>query len=167
MNRKGSKYFTIWWFVCWAFVLGGLVISASRFQNIIDVSSMDADLLASRVTDCIVDKGKLNFDINKEPDVFSLCKFAFREEKSYFLGIEVYNTTNCKEVPENEEGFEIECCPALKKYYFGSERLQDRCINLEGIKTTYMPDCKYKYVYATGQNEINYMIKIIGGTDER
>jgi len=169
-GKKGSeKYLSIWWYFCLAVILVGIVVAVMRFQTITNVSELDADVLASRVLSCVVENGKLIFDISQLPkaDVKSLCKISFREGKDYFIGLELYDFANCKEVNDTEQLIE---CSLKAKNYASSENqkidLMDRCINLEGVRTSLMPVCSYKNILIEDSGR-NFILRVIGGTYER
>ena len=173
-NKKGSeKYLSIWWYFCLAVILVGVVVAVMRFQTITNVSKLDADVLSSRVLDCVVENGTLIFDINQlnqlpKKDVKSICKINFREGKDYFVGLEVYNLTSCKEVPDGEE-IVIQCNIQTKNYISSEKQkidLMDRCINLEGVRTSLMPACPYKNIVIEQAGQ-KYILRVIGGTYEK
>lgn len=172
-GKKGSeKYLSLWWYACLAIILTGVVINTLRFQYVLDVSSLDAEILSNRVLNCIVRNGELVFEPSSlnNLDIFSLCNIKFREGKDYFIGIEIYNFSECKEVIGENDEKNLECPLFIEPLYNISKKpkidLFDRCVNLEGVQTSYMPSCSYKNVYTLRNNE-RYLLRIIGGTSER
>lgn len=160
MNKKGGKkYLSGWWLLVLIIITGGVVISISRINVLTDVSELDAEVLANRVLNCIVKNGEIVIEIDKQPNIFSLCKIEFRQGKSYFIGIEIYETRTCELTDE------IFKCGLKNKFYFGDKSMEDRCIKLKGINVAQMPVCSYKKAYAM-KNEQEYAIEVIGGTSE-
>jgi hypothetical protein len=170
-NKKGSeKYLSIWWFFCLAIVLTGTVVALSRFKTSYDVAFVDGNALANQVLDCIIQDGKLVFNVSEinKVDVLSLCKIRFRDGKDYFIALELYDYEECEKLEKNEEK-KLECYYTRKPVVFKSQNpkidLNDRCMNLEGVIATYMPPCAYKAVY-TEQESRKYILRVIGGTYE-
>jgi hypothetical protein len=165
MDKKGGeKWLSIWWYFCLVVILGGTVLAAWNFLHISDVSELDAEILASKVYNCVVSDNLIVFDIQNKPDIFSICKIADFEKnnlgKDYFIGIRIY------EIPGTGKEALLK-----KEYYYEPARyshgnLRDRCINLEGIPVTQMPDCSYKTKKVYGKDGGEYIIRVIGGTNE-
>lgn len=173
MNKKGGeKYLSIWWYLCLIFVLAGVVVSVWKFQVVTDVSYIDAGILANRVLDCLVRDGKItremsNFNIDS---FLEECKIKLRDGeqgKDYFIGIEVYDAEkDCTESNGEWNCMLKEGNGFYKSSKFMAGDLKERCLTLEGLKTTYMPECSYKEIYAfSGERKV--FLKIIGGTNER
>ncbi len=165
-GKHGAEYLSIWWFFVLAVVFAGVIVAVSRFGYAYDVSSLDASVLASRVSDCIVKDGEIVFDISnlKTLNILGLCGINFRQGKDYFVGIEVYNLSGCTNVQGKNT-----CYLASQPLYVSSQNqridLKDRCINLIGIKATYMPECSYKDMLAVKDGK-NFNVRVIGGTYE-
>jgi hypothetical protein len=169
-GKKGLNYLSLWWFFCLGVVLTGVVVAVSRFGYAYDVSSLDASILASRISDCVATNGELAFNVSgmKNLDITKLCHIKFRQGKDYFIGIEVYDLGKCNQTLTKRENI-TECPLASEPLYVSSEKpkidLKDRCLTLAGIKATYMPECSYKDIYAL-KNGKRYNIRIIGGAYE-
>jgi len=177
MNKKGGeKYLSVWWFFILTIVAGGTLIAIWRFQNVVNASELDAEVLASKVVDCIVKNGILVFDINEpirernKPDIFSLCEIKQFDKslgKDYFLGILIYDFSSCE--IKNEEWF---CNKLIKEFYYSPSEyllsnLKERCVTFEGFEVSRMPRCAYKNVYALGKNNEKFIVRVIGGTNEK
>jgi hypothetical protein len=175
-NKKGDgKYLSIWWFFCWVLVLVGFLIVTATHSNSLNASYLDAEVLAHRVLDCTVADGELKFSIN-EIGGFELseCGIELRPinsmelKKDYFLGVEIYESENCKPVGDKENV--LLCNVHAQKYFepaqgYALGNLKERCIRLEGVEVTQMPDCAYKIAYFK-QNDKEYILRIVGGTNE-
>jgi hypothetical protein len=119
----------------------------------------------NRIAGCIVADGKLAFTID-DLKIEDLCHMKF-PDKDYFFDVQVYALDECKKIPETQ-GLE---CQIKRDFPFAPEHykngdLRDRCINLEGIRVTKMPDCIYKIIYGVGQDNKQYVLRVIGGIHE-
>ena len=169
-NKKGGeKWLSIWWIAVLAIILGGVLISTARFRSALDISTLDADVLAERVSGCLVDEGRLVFEPANKPDVFSLCGIKFSDAKDYFIGVEVYESDKCIKT-----GSGTDCamnCPVGNKFYYEPSsysygNLKERCTTLAGFQTREMPSCAYREIYALGMDGKDYILRIIGATNE-
>jgi len=167
MNKKGGeKWLSIWWYFCLALILAGTVIATWRYQAASDASELDANVLVNRIAGCVVTDGKLSFSIDSL-NIEGLCHMK-PTDKDYFFDVQVYAVDECKKIPETGG---LEC--SIKKDFpfepikgYKNGDLRDRCIHLEGIKVTQMPECAYKTIYAIGKDNKRYILRIIGGTHE-
>lgn len=165
MNKKGGeKWLSIWWYFCLVIILGGTVYAAWNFLHISDVSELDAEILASKVYDCVVPDNVIAFDIQSKPDIFSLCKIADFEKnnlgKDYFVGIRIYEHLGTG----NESSLKKEYYYEPAMYSHGN--LRYRCVNMKDIEVTQMPGCSYKTKDVYGKDGSEYIIRVIGGTNE-
>ena len=162
-NNKGSeKWLSIWWYLCLAVVIVGVVIVTYRFQNITDASALDAKVLTENVADCVAvnEENVFNGDFN-----INLCSIQFNAKKDYFVGVQLYPLSKCVKNSDTTLN-----CTLEKEFDFEPEsyrngNLKERCITLEGIGVSGMPDCIYRTIPAEHDNG-NYFIRIIGATHE-
>jgi hypothetical protein len=109
---------------------------------------------------------KFNVDASAKPEIYSMCKIKFRPEVDYYIGLQIYDLAKC-----TETAGKTSCSSPVafdytpdKGYVHGD--LMDRCLTLEGIRVTQMPDCSYKTIIAAGQDGKQYALRIIGGINE-
>ena len=169
-NKKGGeKWLSIWWIAVLAIILGGVLISTVRFRSALDISTLDAEVLAERVSGCLVDEGKLVFEPANKPDVFSLCGIKFSDAKDYFIGVEIYEADKCTSTGSGAD-CQMNCSIGNKFYYEPSSylhgNLKERCTTLASFQTKQMPSCAYKEIYTLGNDGKDYILKIIGATNE-
>ena len=65
-NKKAAKYLTPWLFLVWGLI--ALSIAAAViiiYSAKIDIKAEEADILAVRIADCLVDDGYLNEEVNQ------------------------------------------------------------------------------------------------------
>jgi hypothetical protein len=168
LNKKGAeKWLSIWWYICLAIVLAGIVIIVYRFQSVTNVSELDAGILTAKIERCLVDNNnnlKFNVDANAKPELYSMCKIKFRPEVDYYIGLQIYDLATCTKTADKICSSPVAFDYTPNKYIHGD--LMDRCLTLEGIKVTQMPDCSYKTIIATGKDGKQYALRIIGGINE-
>lgn len=169
LNKKGAeKWLSIWWYICLAIVLAGIVITVYRFQSVTNVSELDAGILTAKIERCLVDNNNLKFnvDASAKPELYSLCNIKFQPEVDYYIGLQIYDLTKCTETPDKTS------CSLPVAFDYKPDRayvhgdLMDRCLTFEGIKVTQMPDCSYKTIMAIGNDGNKYALRIIGGINE-
>lgn len=102
-NKKaGEKYLSIWWFLVLILIGAGIVLSVALFYSAeINVREVEANFLAGRILDCLVEYGKLDsmvLDSSFNADyVFNKCKLskdAFGSGENFGFKIILYDAGN-------------------------------------------------------------------------
>ena len=161
MNRKGAeKILSIYWFLILTVVAGGIFAMVYAFYNHpYDVRELEADIMISKMADCISEGGKIKEnrlnDENFKNTFLNECGFNFDggETMQYYLEVDFYTLNNKDEslfsLAEGNENWIADC--ELEKEYGRTA------------------ECVEKRFYAVGQDNNQYLIKIlaiIGKTKE-
>lgn len=98
MNRKGWEEVLTLYLIMMMIFSGGVIVLCVLIINgaPVDVRKTEADILANRVIDCIVNQGYLIENFNSEFDLKKNCYFNFYslenekiDESQYFVKIEI------------------------------------------------------------------------------
>lgn len=141
LNKRGAdeQLISIWMFIIWIVIAAGIFASLWAFySDEIDVRSNEANILYSRIVDCISEQGKLVPDFNNEFDIFSNCgisKQVIEAEEKYYFSVSVFkmNDESLYYVDEGARGLDVLCKAGRGKY-------APRCLE----KTIYLIDYKVK-----------------------
>ncbi len=132
LNKKaGEKVFSLWWFVCIAFVgVAIVIVVTSRFGAIIDTRDKEIMMLQEKIMDCIVQEGYLNEEILEmsEEEFLIFCnlnKNQFTDNSPFLFNITIYDETQ-KEI---------------KSFLQGHISYQEDCKVAAGKKTPNYPFC--------------------------
>ncbi len=158
MDKKAdTKYLSLWWFLIIAIIglgiVGGVIIFYSKDVN---VKSLEADILAKRVVDCLNKGGKLINDFGDEGfNLFKECKLnqqLIDESGMFYLEI-----TTLFKVDEQE---------AKKPIKFGKPDLKKQCeISEAGVsftKSSYVSGCSEEVLFIE-----NYKIRIFAASNQQ
>ena len=166
-KRGGEKYLSIWWFFVLAVIVGGIVIGVSAFNVAdIDVKEIEADILANRVIDCVINNGYINEDfLNKNFDVFEKCYLNreivdVKEDMAgeHYLEINVYNFEDCSFGNEKS----LKCVNPINSQDYGVNSIKTQCES-QKAKKRYYPGGSGKYVYVLS-GERKMMLYVYAGS---
>ncbi len=107
MNKRGGeKWLSVWWFFVLVVIGGAVVIGVLVYYSAgIDTRSLEADVLAERITRCINDGSYLNPNfLNQDFDVFSECNI---NKDLFGMGSPYYIEINAKDIDGNSKRSEI------------------------------------------------------------
>lgn len=139
MDKKADeRVLSIYLFIIYIVVSIGIVSGVLLVQGSgLDVRRVEAEILADKVIDCLVDQGNLNSEVlDGDFNLLDFCGFDFGGD-------------------EGEYGLEIVIRDIEKKY--GREDYLEFC-NLEGAK---IPKCETKEVYVLSGEE-GVILKVTG-----
>ena len=165
MNKKADgKLLSIWWFFVLVIVLVGIVISIAAFNSgDINSKKIEADILVSRVIDCVVDNGYIKQELLGE-SIFEQCdlsKEIIEDSGLYSLDFELYKYGDC-DFAEVED--KIVCENPIKETQanFGVHGFKVLCFQ-EG---KHYPECSEKYIFVSDRDGQKYIFYIIGGSNQ-
>jgi hypothetical protein len=150
LNKKG-KLLSIWWFMIWAIVGGGIVgLAAIFYGNPCDIRAVEANLLIDKISDCVSYGGRINenlisFESSNSFDL-SNCYINFlNEEEEFFYKISFYKLDNLEQVVFQKSG--------------GNLNLESFCEVRENLGA--VPLCVEKKFYSLDKKNNQYIIKIL------
>jgi len=156
----GEKLLSIWWVFVLLIIGGGIVIGVMIFYNAeINTNSVEAQILNSRLGDCIVNNGYLNENIlNENFDIFQECKIdkkMFMKGSSFYFNVSIYNVSFYNGT-------------LLLKEYFGGDRALEKDCSVGGsVIAVKFPKCS-----RSNYNELLYYsdkfnVKILVGSNQK
>lgn len=164
-KKAGEKYLSIWWFFVLIVIAGGLVAGVLINSKDTSIKEIEADILATRLADCIVKNGWLDSGIlEKTFDVFEKCYLSKEaiESGKYYLALEAYEFGKC-EINKDK----LECKDGLTSgfYSFGASSFEIQC-KING--KTY-PKCSEKYIYVLDEEngrQRKLILRVIAGSNQ-
>lgn len=154
MSKKASELMTFWWFLVLAIIGFAVIIGVLIFaSNKIDARTIEADILASKIIDCMSGKGYLtDASLKANFDIYSSCSLNQKtiESGNYFIKISIYDSSN-KSIAENSYGnsaFEKDCL-----------------IGVSNINAPNYPKCVYKEFFAADAGNNKLKLNIIAGSN--
>ena len=170
INKKGAeKYLSIWWFFVLTVIGIGIVIGvAVYFFADVDVRAFEAESLATKIADCLIQNGKINQEIfsNSSFDIFKACGLSKEiiSGGSYFLKIEIFDYGDCKVENEKIVCLNTKTIPSYnnKAIIFGDPRAEVQC-ELQGEHYLL---CSEKYIYTLNKNGEKLMLHILAGSNQ-
>lgn len=114
-NIKASiSLLSIWWFFVLVIIAVGIVSGVVIFYGEkIDVRSMEAEILANRIGDCIIQNGEVKLDLfEKTADIFKFCSLnekMLNESGKYYIHITANKTAEEISLVYGNSGFEKDC----------------------------------------------------------
>jgi len=172
-KKAGEKWLSIWWFFVLVVILTGIVVGVSIFSaSEINVKKLEADILATKVIDCLINDGKINEEFLKGSlDIFKECKIdkeiitkkTATDEGKYYIALEAYKLEDC-EVKDDKQ----ECKNSLVNgYNFGIGDFVNQCKIAEVMKEAKnYPFCSEKYVYVLSGEE-KLILHVFAGSNQR
>ncbi len=151
-NKKaGEKLLSIWWVFVLVVIGIGVVSGVAIYHSKdISVNGVEADVVAGKVIDCIIDNGYLNPNLlNENFDIFQECsleKGMFVNQSYFYLSVFVF---------DNEA--------LVKKIAFGSMSIEKECEISNAITAEYFAKCSRKDGFGI-LNDKNLKIIVIGGS---
>jgi hypothetical protein len=160
-NKKGDKLISVYWFAILVIVAGGIVLMVNSFYSSpYDVREIEAEILATKVADCVYPGGEMNKMLNSPTGVFresfkdnfmDICSLNFDVEgefqrPDYYIEVGFYSTGSL-----GRKKFEI---------IEGNLNWKEDC-NLEGGKQDKLVKCVEKEFYAADSTKTVYLVKIL------
>lgn len=115
-KKAGERYLSPWLFLVWIIIGVGIVSGVLIFFSAqADVRAEEADILAVKITDCIVDNGYINENFFDNFDIFENCSLDEKivDKSGYFyIDVAVYDSSSNKIIKEIEKGvrdFKMQC----------------------------------------------------------
>ncbi len=150
-NKKGAEeYLSPWMFLIWVIIAVAIIIGVVIFNSAeIDVRGREAEILAVRSIDCLVDNGYVNEDFFQ--DYFNIYEKCGLEEEiitngDYWLNVSVYSSGIL-----------------LKSFTAGVKNFEMLCQLGESED---FPKCSEKKIYALRDNGEIITIRIIAGSNQ-
>ncbi|MCX6748323.1 MAG: hypothetical protein NT076_01840 [Candidatus Pacearchaeota archaeon] len=162
-KRGGEKYLSIWWFLMLAVIGVGLVAGVAIFNaRTIDTRALEADILAVRVADCLVDNGYLKTGVVEENfDVYENCKInkeTIEKSRMYFFSYEVYDAEKC---------VNNECKIIFEKPAYGVADFKGDCKISQAISAQEYPRCSERKVYTVNKEGKGLLLVVTAGTNNK
>jgi hypothetical protein len=160
-NKKGDKLISVYWFAILVIVAGGIVLMVNSFYSSpYDVREIEAEILATKVADCVYPGGEMNKMLNSPTGVFresfkdnfmDICSLNFDvegefERPDYYIEVVFYSTKNIE-----KKVFEI---------IEGNLNWKEDC-NLDGGNQEKLVKCVEKEFYAADPTKNVYLVKIL------
>jgi len=154
-KKADSKLLSIWWFFILIVVVGGVVIAVAMFNSTkIDIRSIETEILSERVTDCILNFGKINTNFfDKDFDIFEECgisKKAVNSSGNFYLNISVKNLVNNK----------------VDEKVYGNQAFVEECLVQQTVsEAKNFPRCNVKSIDVLGFNGELSKLNILTGSN--
>ncbi|SRR6056297_3025042 len=160
-SKKGDKLISVYWFAILVIVAGGIVMMVNSFYSSpYDVREIEAEILATKVADCIYPGGEMNkmltsptgtFRESFKDDFMDICSLNFDVEgefqrPDYYVEVGFYLDGNL-----DRKKFEI---------IEGNLNWKEDC-NLDGGKQEKLVKCVEKEFYAADSTKNIYLVKIL------
>jgi len=154
-KKAGERYLTPWLFLVWVIIGVGIAAGIIIFYSAqADVRKEEADILAVRIIDCLVDNGYFVENFNSF-DIFENCNLdekVIENGELYFIDIRVYNS-NDEEIEELRQ----------KKGVLSWENLCE----MQKEKTyAKFPQCSEEAAYALNKTGSQLKIKIVAASNQ-
>lgn len=110
MNNKGNLL-SIWWIFVLAVIAGGVVIGVSIYYSAdVNINLIHSDILTNRVSDCLIQNGKILYDLEKF-DFFKECKINKKlfENGDFFLKVLIYDESVIYDKNYGNSAYEKDC----------------------------------------------------------
>jgi hypothetical protein len=110
-----DKLLSLWWFFILFIIAGGILIGVAIFYSAeINVNPVEADILSSKLSECITPSGIFNYNfLSSDVDIFKECnlnKKVFGRGSSFYFNVSIYNETSLeREFIEGDHSFEADC----------------------------------------------------------
>lgn len=130
MNNSGNLL-SVWWIFVLAVIAGGVVIGVSIYYSAdVNINLIHSDILANRVGDCLIQNGKILYDMEKFY-LFKECKINKKlfENGDFFLKILIYDDSVIYDKNYGNSAYEKDC-QIFEKI---SSKSALRCINRKEI----------------------------------
>ena len=152
MNKKaGEKLLSIWWVFVLVVIGVGIVSGVAIYHSKdININGVEAEVMAGKIINCIIDNGYLNPNVlNENFDIFQECnlgKNMFGNGSDFYFSVFIF---------DNEE--------LLKKISFGGLSIEKECEVSNAVTAQYFAKCSRKDGFAIF-NDKNFKIIVIGGS---
>ena len=157
MNKKAYELLSIYWFLILIIIAGAVVFGVLLFySSTFDARLFEAEILTSKIGDCIVRGGVVNADFVKgDFDILKNCKINFEDsaqefegERQYYLQVRILDFDTSRE---------------LKKYEIGRLDFYQKCLDQKEKTEKNFPQCFEKFVYGIDEDGNKFLIKILAG----
>ena len=155
MNKKGGeKLLSIWWVFVLVIIGGGIFVGVLIYYSVdINVNSVEADVLAERILNCINDNGNLNANIfDPNFDIVQKCNLnsdLFGKSSYYYFNISIFDNNNL-----------------IFNVTMGDYSFEKDCLIQEKIRANNFPKCSRKIDYVFYNNK-NLKIVILAGANQQ
>lgn len=144
-KKGGEKYLSPVLFLIWGLIGISIVVGVIIFFSAkVDVRAEEADILATKIADCLVDNGYLREDIDKD-NIFEECnldKKMFSEDGDFYFNVLI----NEKEIEKGNKGLRVQCDIRKEEEHFAK--------------------CEGKIVHALGADGSQQLVKIIAASNQ-
>jgi len=182
-NKKGGeKYLSIWWFFVLIVIAAGIVVAVIAFNGAdVNIKELEADILITRVVDCVVDNGYINEEFLKPGfDIFQNCYLnkeliiyqgEGKNRGDYYLAYEVYELDKC-----NNDDFRLgkttnlECENPInpEPRSFGVANFVNECKLSKVMKEAReYPLCSERYIYVLDKDNRKLIFHLIAGSNQK
>lgn len=147
-DKKGNLL-TIWWFFVIAVIGGGIVIGVwIYYSSDININQEEADILGSRISQCLIDNGYLNEVYLEKKEIFDECKLSravFGQGSNFYFKVSIY------------EGDKL-----LNKIEAGNGLFEKDCIIKNKLIAKHFPRCSIKNEIAINKDKALKIIILTG-----
>jgi hypothetical protein len=146
-NKKADeRWISPMLFLVWIIIGGGIVLGVIIFYSAsIDVRESEAEILATRLSDCLIENWNLTDILSNNFDIFSKCSLTeeiIQNQELYFIDITIFDKAD--EIAKIQKGV----------LSFGT-----LCDLQEKKESSNLPKCYEKEVFIRDNNK-DYLIKI-------
>ena len=154
MDKKGEKLFSIWWFIIIIIIGLGIVAGVSLFYSSnLDIRSLEADALSSKVVKCISSSDGINPTILESNfDIFSECSLSQSvfDNGKFFIKISVSDFFTGESVIGHS---------------FGNNAFEKNCDIKSKITAVKYPECSSKSVYVIDKDNKKYLVNVLAASN--
>jgi len=114
-KKAAEKLLSIWWIFVLAVIGGGIVLGVLIYNNAeFDVRYDDANLLAEKIANCLVEQGKINENFLEDDfNIFSECGLdkEILDSDIFYFNITIFDSSgnSLKEIVSGARSFEKDC----------------------------------------------------------
>lgn len=157
-RKADSKMLSIWWFAVLVVIAVGIVVGTTIFfGGKLDVRAVEAEILANKIADCLVENGKMNQEFLNENtggfDISSACsinKTIIQESGNYYLEISIANSAGS----------------IIQSIRYGNAAFEKECsIGAAVVEAKYFPRCASKKVSAADSSGRILILTVLAGSN--
>ena len=147
MDKKGEKLFSIWWFIIIIIIGLGIVAGVSLFYSSnLDIRSLEADALSSKVVKCISSSDGINPTILESNfDIFSECSLS---QSVFKISVSDFFTGE-----------------SVIGHSFGNNAFEKNCDIKSKITAVKYPECSSKSVYVIDKDNKKYLVNVLAASN--
>lgn len=167
-NKKaGEKYLSIWWFFILAVITGGILIGVVIFESYdYNIKELEADVLATKIIDCVVDSGIINSDfLDNKFDIFEKCYINEKIiNELFYFEANVYEFEKCS---FDEEKKTLNCEKSLfSTSPKGNMDVKSQCEISEEVGAKNYAKCSERFVYVLDKNNRKLLLVVKAGSSQ-